>query len=336
MSPDSGTLAGPEWHALRAKHVGGSEIASLFYQWSLPPDGKVVYLHMFEKPPEGAINLGCVSRHTTGFRLYHEKAGKMEKDPVEGERIDAGIHLEPALATWAQAKWGPWPLVKTTEYFSHPTVKGLGVSRDYEEAKTAVPVEFKNVDFLIFRDGWSVDPSDKDEITAPPMDITLQVQHQMAGRTCKHGWIVACVGGNNLKRGLILRHDPTIQKIETAVTAFWQAIKDGVLPYDIADFDTIADLYGNGSKAKEIDLRGDNEAPELCARYLAAKTAKDLAEGTFDHLKAQLTAKMGEATRARVGGYTLSWVAVHREEKMVPAKMQTALDYRGAFKVTAA
>ncbi len=330
MSPDTGTLTEQEWHALRAKNVGASEIACLFYEWMLA-DGKTVYLHMFETPPEGAACLGCVSRHKTGYRLYLEKTGQLAPDEVEGERIDAGVHLEPGLAAWAQKKWGPWPLRKAS-YSKHPTIAGFGASRDYEEAAAPHrPVEFKNVDYLIFRDNWH---ADDDEILAPPIDITLQVQHQMAGTPAPEGWIVACVGGNSLKRGKILRHEPTIKKIEAAVISFWAAVNAGVQPL-VPDVDTVVDLYASGVKGREIDLTGDNEAPELCAKYVAAKKIYDDAEFQVGQIKAQLAAKMGVHTKARINGFTITWPAIHREEKLIPAKMQRALDYRGGFTVRA-
>lgn len=333
MSPDTGApvFDREAWLEARKGVLGSSEISSIFYQWETA-EGKTLFLHMFEAPPDGATCLGCVSRHKTGYRLFLEKTSKLDPDAVEGERIDAGVHLEPALATWAQQKWAPWSLRKAAHSL-HPKIKGFGASRDYEEAVAPnCPVEFKNVDFLIFRDLWQ---ADGDEIIAPPMDITLQCQHQLAGNAAPYAWIVACVGGNSLKRGKILRHEPTIAKIENAVRAFWAAVGDKIEPL-VPDFDAVADLYACGVKDKSIDLTGDNEAPELCAKYLAAKAELDVAEARVSQIKAQLGAKLGDHTRATVNGFRITWVAVHREEKLIPAKMQKALDYRGAFTVRTA
>lgn len=318
------------WHALRAKTVGASEVASLFYAWALP-SGRVEYHHMFAVPPAGATMLGCVGRHKTGYRLYYEKAGLLEPDPVEGERIEAGIHLEPALATWAQAKWPDWKLRKVRRYITHPAIPGMGQSRDYELIGPGYePVEFKNVDFLIFRDLWT---AERDDILAPPIDITLQVSHQMAGTAARQGWIVACVGGNNLKRGLIPRHDGTIAKIEEAVRAFWHAVANSQEPYDYADYDTVADLFACGDEGDVIDLTQDNYASELCGRFLDAQAAMKQAQAEFNRVKAELGAKIGAATKAKAAGYRIVWPAIHRPEKEIPAKVQPALDYRGGMQV---
>jgi predicted phage-related endonuclease len=320
-----------DWHALRARHIGSSEVASLFYAWSTPPDGRILYLHMFEEPPEDATCLGCVSRHKTGFRLYHEKAGRMEPDGVEGERVDAGTFLEPALAEWARKKFGPWDLRKVHRYITHPTVAGIGQSRDYEEVdKNYPPVEFKNVDFLIFRDLWQ---AEGDEILAAPFDAILQLQHQMAGTAAAYGWIVACVGGNNLKRGKIDRHEPTVRKIEEAVASFWQAVETGREPCNLADFETVAELYAAGQKGAAADLTRDREAPELAARYLTLKKTADKVGAEMDAVKARLGRKIGNATAATLQGFKISWPSISRVEKEVPARNQPALTYRGAFTV---
>lgn len=320
------------WHDLRSRHIGGSEIASLFYAWQLP-DGLVVYRHMFEPEPDGAVCLGCVSRHTTGYRLYHVKAGSLPADDLDGvERVQAGKHLEPALASWAAEKWEEWAgrLRKVHRYMAHPTVPGLGASRDYElHAAGQPPVEFKNVDYLIFRDQWA---ADGDDITAPPMDITLQVQHQIAadGARADHGWIVACVGGNRLLRGRIEAHAPTIHRIEEAVAAFWHAVENGIEPREVADFDTIAELYAAGDRDKRVDLGQDNRLPDLCARYRHISAKRKQAERLEKGIKAQIGVRLGDATQADTSGFRITWPVVNRKARTQEIKAAT---YRGAMTV---
>ena len=111
------------WHGIRARHVGGSEIASLFYTWEMP-DGSIRFLHMFEEAPDGAALLGCASPYLTGFRLYHIKAGLLEPDDLDNERVLAGQFLEPAIAEWAKHKWN-WNIRKVHRYLS-PAPKSPG------------------------------------------------------------------------------------------------------------------------------------------------------------------------------------------------------------------
>ena len=314
-----------DWLALRQGYIGGSEIASLFYIWQI--NDILAYLHMFERPPVDAVCLGCVSRHTTGFRLYHQKIGTLPADDLFDERIAAGVFGESGIADWAQSTeyaphWG-MRLEKARSYTPHPTVRGMGASRDYQEVAPGFPpVEVKNVDGLIFRDLWKVEGG---EIVAPPMDITLQLQVQIAcgsarGGKSPYGWVIACVGGNKLLRGRIDRHEPTIAKIEQAVTAFWAAIDAGTPPLDIADFDTVADLslLGAEERAAPLDLTGDSRADDLCARFKKIDGIVKRGEAARDRVKAQLALKLGDAPntiRASTAKHKITWPLVHRGEK---------------------
>ncbi|MGY0790900.1 YqaJ viral recombinase family protein [Azospirillum argentinense] len=319
-----------DWHALRAQHIGGSEIASLFYLWQLA-NGQLTYLHLFETPPAGATMLGCVSRHTTGYRLYWQKRGVLPTEDLDGnERVMIGQEMEPAIARAAERKWD-WKLENARRYVPHPAVAGMAASRDFQMVAPGYPpVEIKNVDFLVFRDLWK---AQGDEIEAPPIDITLQVQHQIAcgstrGTASDHGWIVACVGGNRLLRGRIERHDPTIAKIEQAVAAFWAAVAAGTPPLDVADFDTQADLSVLGAEVRSapLDLTGDNELPGLCAEFLKTDAAVKDGEKLRDRIKGRIALKLGDAPetiRARAAGHSITWVYAQRGGK----------PYRGAMTI---
>lgn len=315
------------WHDLRSKHIGGSEIASLFYQWQTD-DGSIVFRHMFEEAPEGAQMLGCCSSYLTGYRLFHIKAGVLKPDEIDSERVDAGNFLEPAIAEWARKKWD-WKIQKVHRYLT--VMPGMGCSRDYEViGKGYPPVECKNVDWLIFKDKWI---ADGDEIITPPLHIILQLQHQIAATDADHGYIVACVGGNELKRGRIERHEPTIARIKAAVARFWVGVDAGEKPHGFEDYDTVADMFSYGAKDKSVDLTGDNELPMICADYLHAKAEKSKIDERVDLLKAQITERMGDATRGTATGFKLTWPAVHREEKEIPAKVQPAKDWRQGLTV---
>jgi len=315
------------WHELRAQHVGGSEIASLFYQWVMP-DESIVFRHMFEEAPEGATLLGCCSSYLTGYRLYHIKAGLLEPDDLDNERVMAGQFLEPAIAEWAKQKWD-WNIQKVHRYLT--AGEGMGVSRDFEvKEKGLPPVEIKNVDWIIFKDKWTVEGG---EILNPPLHITLQLQHQIAATDADHGWVVVCVGGNDLYRCRIERHEPTIQRIKAAVARFWVGVNAGEKPHGFEDYDTISDIWACGEKDKFVDLSDNNQMPELCASYLDLKKKGKAIDGQIDLVKAQITEGMGDCTRAQCQGFKMGWPAVHRVEKLVPEKLVPAKDWRQGLTV---
>lgn len=317
------------WHQLRAENIGGSEIASLFYLWALE-DGTPAYYHMFEIPPEGSEMVGCVSPYKTGYRLFYEKCERLPTPPLDGDRILAGQHIEPAIAAMAKEKW-KWSIQKVHRYITHPTVRGMGASLDYEEIATGhPPVEIKNVDGIIFSDRWK---AEGDEITDPPLYITLQLQHQIAVGNADYGWIVALIRGNTLMRQMIYRHEAALKKTEEAVTAFWKAIDEERSPLGIADYDTVTDLWSIESERLSVNLSEDNRAHELCGQFIEIKAAKKAIEHKFDLVKADLAIKMEDATRAELNGFKITYPQVHRKEKQIPAKVMPEGRWRGGMQV---
>lgn len=317
-----------EWHSVRDRHVGGSEVANLFYRWYI--NGEVVVRHMFETIPDDAVPLGCLGQYSTGYAMFMDKLGEVKaKDIGEQERVKAGTFLEPALAAWAGNKW-EWSLRKVRRYLQHDKVQGWGATLDYEQT-TGEPVEFKNVDGLIFRREWM---EANDEIILPPLHINLQLQHQIGVANATHGWIVACVGGNLLLRGKIERHEPTQERIAQAIEAFWLAIEKRFIPERVADIDSVAEQFAAGVPEKIVDLTPDQKLPPIIRRYLRWKEHLANVDTHVNNLKGRICQRMGEATKATAEGFNLSWGAVNTPAKMVPARWQDAKSHRGALYVT--
>lgn len=321
-----------EWLALRDIHVGGSEVASLFNLWLMPTGGTQM-LHAYEAPPEGALHLECVSPYKSSFGLWQEKIGRLAPTFLETERVQAGKHLEPALATWAQAKWPDWKLRKVRRYLRHDEVAGWGASLDYEAVEAAYPpVEFKNVDFIIFRDQWEGEGED----LVPPLHIQLQLQAQIGLTKADHGWIVCCVGGNTLQRVRVPRHEPTIARLKDAIGMFWQGVQAEAAPTWLADEETVkrlAVIDAPDSKAPAVDLCGNEAACRDARRYRRWKRHLEFVEGQLGGMKARLGLHMVDTTKALLDGLSITWPVVNREAKMIPARFQDAMTYRGGFTV---
>lgn len=322
-----------EWLALREGYIGSSEIASLFNIW-LEPDGQQRMRHIYEAPPEGALHLECLSPYTSSFRIWQEKAGRLAPDFKETERINAGRHLEPALAAWAQQKWPDWKLRKVRRYIEHPTNPGWGVSRDYEiVAPGHPPVEFKNVDYLVFRDNWRGEGED----LTPPLHINLQLQAQIGvgNDKCDHGWIVLCIGGNRLERVRVPRHDASIARIDEAIGMFWEGVRQQAVPNWLADDDTVCRLAALDpieEGAPPVDLTDDEAARRDLRRFLRWKQHLKFVEGQVDGMKARIGMKMLEGTRATCPDGTVSWPLVTSAAKEIRF-WKDAKTYRGGFTV---
>lgn len=257
----------------RAKWVGGSESAALF----------------------------GLSPYTTRFELWHQKAGNIEPHDLGGDsRVNAGKFLEPSIANWANHEWH-WPIINVEEYYRHLQVARMGCSLDFQTVDGLEPVEIKNVDNLIFRDGpWE---TEGDTILQAPIYFLIQVQHEIACSPLapSRGWLVVCVGGNRLFRMEVPRHEVTIQRIEREVSDFWASIEanEPPAPDFEADADTIRLLYGG--EREFIDLRQNARAVELCEEYREAHEIEKAATKRKKTALAEIQTMMADARMALVG-----------------------------------
>lgn len=317
------------WLSLRGDFIGGSEVAALFANWRLP-SGEVVVLHGYAPVPEGAVYMGSCSPYKGAYELWLEKAGKvMPADFNPNERMIAGTYLEPAIAQWSMVKWG-WKLRKVRRYSVHPTVEGWGCSVDYEEhAEGMVPVEIKNIDFLVAKQSWVIDG---DDVIDAPLHILLQLQHYIGGREADSGWIVPCIGGNELARGQFKRHDAAQAMIAEAITAFWAGVRADTPPANVATFVALKEEFalGGGSFA---NLEGDKAAAKAARRYLRWKAHEKFLETAMDRIKGELAMHVAQNTKVVGDGFSVTWPVIEREEKVIPARLQKALTYRGGFTV---
>ena len=246
------------------------------------------------------------SPYMTGYGLYAIKAGLIQAEPLEGDRIDAGNFFEPAIAAWASKKWD-WKIRRHRDYLRHPTIARMGASLDYT-TEPGSPVEIKNVDGLIFRDQWQCEG---EEIIEPPLHIALQLQWQMACANEPMGWIVACVGGNRLVRGLFNARPKIQEAIATHGRAFWHMVDNKTPPAIdyLKDVATIAAIHQDAS-GEPVDLSFDNRAVQLCAEYTAAAAHGKAADEAKAAAKAELLEKIGAARSAVIGDFKVSASAI--------------------------
>lgn len=267
----------PAWHALRARHIGGSEIAALF-------DCQPAY---------------ALSR----FALWHVKKGTAKAPPVDNERVAWGLLLEEAIAKAAALKGG-WAIRKGG-YVRDPVTPGLGCTLDYEiEADPAEAghgaLELKNVDWLIHKRQWT------DE---PPLHILLQLQHQLAATGYSWGVVASLVGGNDLHLYRYRARPALIASIRQRVTEFWASVDRNEPPEaDGSDggMAILRQLYPEMVDDEPIDLSSDNELPTLCEHVLSLAKMRLANEKIEKTCKARIMEKLGAHRRATCEGYAVS------------------------------
>lgn len=261
-----------EWHALRAKHLGASEISALF-----------------DCQPDYA---------QSRYSLWQTKSGRIPAPAVDGVRIEAGRRLERAIGQWIADIEG-WKIEPMTGYAVSDTTPGMGCTPDFriiDHADGPGLLECKSVDWLQHKRVW------QDE---PPLHIELQLQTQMLVTGCKWGAVGALVGGNDPKVYRFEYREKIGKEIERRVAAFWQSVADAKEPaVDGSDATAaaVAAMFPVSTPEKSIELDGDNEFPGRWAALVQARADRSAAEKTETANKNWLMAKIGDAELIRYGG----------------------------------
>ena len=261
------------WPELKSKDISSTEVAALF----------------------------GLSPYLTKFELWHRKKNGSILSIDENERMKWGTRLEPAIAEGIGVDNG-WDVAPFKNYMTIPELR-LGSSFDYVIGNNESLLEIKNVDNLIFKDGWEID--EDGNIEAPP-HIELQVQHQMLVSGINKCKIGALVGGNKLS--LIEREiDKDItEKILNECGKFWKSIDDNTAPEPNFEKDAefIMHLYNYAEPNKVMD--SNEEIQKLAKEYREwAQKAKD-AGIKKDALKAQLLKNIGDSEKCKGDNFTIS------------------------------
>ena len=155
------------WHTLRAQHVGASEVAALFGQ----------------------------SPFLSKWSLWQYKADRVPPQELNEERLLWGTMLEPVIAAVIADKQD-WQIQKVHRYITHPQVKGMAASLDFEiinHENGPGAFEIKNVSGWSFKQSWTL--NEAGELMEAPLHYELQLQHQLACTGRQWGAIGVLVDG---------------------------------------------------------------------------------------------------------------------------------------------
>lgn len=285
----------PDWHAIRQKNIGGSEIAALFRRQA--------------------------DYQMSEFTLHMVKSGRIPPPPVEdgpGSRIWFGTKLEAVIGAMAAELYG-WKIRKGG-YCTDDIVAGMACSLDYvitEPGPREIELGFegpgvlqlKNIDMIQHKRSWT--PAAIDALPEPPEHIVWQLQHEIACTGYTWGAIVGMVGGNQLPAYRYPARPVVIDAIRERVARFWTRVRDGILPL-VDGSDSTADaldvLFPPLPGDEAVDLTADNELPQICAGLIVATADRKQATDNENELKNRLAEKMRGHKRAIATGYAINGV----------------------------
>lgn len=242
-----------------------------------------------------------LSPYKTRFELFWEKKNAERVVIADNDRMRWGRRLESVVAAGIAEDQG-WSVRPMKEYVRLPEVR-LGSSFDFriqngqggKDDDADHILEIKTVDFLAFRDGWTID---QDFIEAPP-HIELQVQHQMLVSGLRRAYIGVMIGGNRIEVIQRDADDAVHAGILSEAAKFWQTVADGRAPDPVMpdDADALIRLNSFAEPGKLIDLRGDASLSDMLADYARLGTAAKAIDENRKVLKADLLQRIGDAEK---------------------------------------
>jgi predicted phage-related endonuclease len=270
-----------EWHAIRARNIGSSEVAALF---DLPADQMPAYM---------------VRR----FALWHIKAGDAPAPDVSGERPKWGLRLEAAIADAVSEQEG-WT-VERGGYVADPTTPGLGCTLDFviegDPAEDGPGVlECKNVDWLIYKRSWTGEE--------PPPHILLQLQHQLAATGFSWGAIAPLIGGNETRVYRYKARPKLIAEIRRRVREFWASIEMGLPPTpdgSSSASEVLASLYPE-LVDDAVDMGSNNEWAEAAHALFSAAASRKAAKLAYDEAKNRVALLLDGHRRGYGNGWAVN------------------------------
>lgn len=281
------------WRERRRQHVGASEAAAV-----------------------------CgLSPYATALSVWLDKVCPSDTPAEPTERMRWGLLLEPAIARGYELATGR--TLVPSKHYVHGDHPFMAASPDREVSDDNVIVQLKNVGRP---DAAEWGEPGTDEI---PRHYLLQCQQEMECAQADFCDVAALFGGNEL-RIYRIRHDVRIiDDLVLILGEFWRLVEARTPPEPDWLHPTTPALLDRLHRPRdgvEVELEADVGHERTIDAYLAAGEAIRRLEASRQEHKAHLIHAMGDASRARCGGYTLSRREIARKGYTVEAGTYT--DFR--------
>jgi len=228
----------------------------------------------------------------TELDLYYEKKDKVIQN-IDSPRMAWGRRLEDSIARGFAEEQGVE--VKPYDVYLSDKSRRMGSSFDYKIlGKQEALLEIKNVDRYVFHDKWD---EDSEGVNAPSY-IEMQLQYQLHLANIDLGYIVALVGGNEMKILKRKRFPEIGKEFETKVKEFWERVKSGTPPeidYERDSNYLIKNLYNQAEAG--ITLAADEDVDTLIDDYNSVNREYVSLGRQKESIKAQILEKSQNASK---------------------------------------
>jgi predicted phage-related endonuclease len=272
-----------------------------------------------------ASDLGAwlgVDRFKSRLQLYAEKTMKQPPKP-DNAAMQRGRWLEAAVLSAVREKTGWTNVEQARHYLRDPDIR-LGATPDalhFHPQGPPTNIQCKVVSRPVYERDWA---------NGPPLGYMLQTLCEGMLLNAE-GSIIAALVIDTYTAELFMhpvpRHAAAEARIRALAVEFWSDVAAGKKPpIDFTrDADVIAAMFPQSTPEPVLDLSGDNRLPDLLdARRIAKQEIADH-EAALATIDTEIKAKLGEAERAELPGWKLSWKTQTRKEYIVPASTHRVL-----------
>lgn len=271
---------------MRQKHIGGSEVASLF--------------------GEGE------DYSSSAYELYLVKSGLMPPPVVDdspGTRVWYGKRMEPVIASMAAEMFG-WEIRSPGPYAIHDRTKGMAASLDgvilepgKEETRLGYRkeglLEIKRIEWLQFKRKWV--------LGEPPPATVLQGQHGLACSNFEWGAVVVLAGEVGLLAYRYRARQNTADILCRKVDEFWDRVRQRKPPEPDGSASSLSALrYVHPEHEGNLDLTEDDDADITAAAFILARENRRASNDVYDLQRNLLLDKMGDAKEAETVNHWIS------------------------------
>ena len=265
--------------------------------------------HNINSTEGGALfGIQSASYIPTLFELWHRKHDNIAVEFEPNDRVKWGMRLQDTIAEGIAEDQG-WQVRRMDEYI-HDTDMRIGASFDfsiesgYGESVAKGLLEIKNVDSLVYKQGWLIDG---DNVEAPP-HIELQVQWQLLVSGRAFAYIAALIGGNWV---VLIKRLPDLEihdAIKRKAAEFWKSIDENRPPKPdfTRDAAFVTRLHSYAEVGKCFDASSDMEIITLAKRHKELGEAVKQCEAERDGIKAQILTKIGDSEKVVGDGFSIS------------------------------
>lgn len=250
----------------------------------------------------GASEIGAalgLSRWETPLGIYLRKVG--EAPEFEGnEATEAGLELEPAIATWALKKLGN-PPAHESGTVRHPVHSFCFATPDRIFDDRSAILQIKNVGFHM-RDEWG---DDHDDV---PHAYRVQVEWEMIATGIKRAHLAVCIGGQRLRIYTFDQDPATSESLIRQAHHFWHEHVLARVPPPIDGAEKTRRWLESKHPGHFGSMRAiEWDEAEMCADYLRAIAAENEAKETKALIGNRLRAALGDSEGAEGQGVKFTW-----------------------------